>query len=369
MINYLDELEEAINEVGGYPIVVKPLDGNHGRGITIDISTYQAAQEAYEAARNVSKGVIIERFYRGQDHRVLVVNGQVIAVAERVPAHVVGDGRSTIEQLIDLTNQDPRRGEGHDNLLTRIEVDRTTWQLLDRKGYSLDTVLPPGEVCYLRATANLSTGGIAIDRTDTIHPDNIWLAQRIAKTIGLDIAGIDVVTTDISKPLRQVDGVVVEVNAAPGLRMHICPSEGIARNVAEPILAMLFPPGTSARVPVLAITGTNGKTTTTRLIAHIFKQTGQVVGYTTTDGIYIGDNLVEAGDTTGPQSAQMILQDPTVEVAVLETARGGILRSGLAFKDCDISVVLNVAADHLGLGDIETVEDLAHLKKIGRAHV
>ncbi|MFM7471126.1 MAG: cyanophycin synthetase [Nodosilinea sp.] len=364
VINYLDELEEAINEVGGYPIVVKPLDGNHGRGITIDISTYQAAQEAYEAARNVSKGVIIERFYRGQDHRVLVVNGQVIAVAERVPAHVVGDGRSTIDQLIDLTNQDPRRGEGHDNLLTRIEVDRTTWQLLDRKGYSLDTVLPPGEVCYLRATANLSTGGIAIDRTDTIHPDNIWLAQRIAKTIGLDIAGIDVVTTDISKPLRQVDGVVVEVNAAPGLRMHICPSEGIARNVAEPILAMLFPPGTSARVPVLAITGTNGKTTTTRLIAHIFKQTGQVVGYTTTDGIYIGDNLVEAGDTTGPQSAQMILQDPTVEVAVLETARGGILRSGLAFKDCDISVVLNVAADHLGLGDIETVEDLAHLKSV-----
>lgn len=364
VIYYLDELEEAINEVGGYPIVVKPLDGNHGRGITIDISTYGAAQEAYEAARSVSKGVIIERFYRGRDHRVLVVNGRVIAVAERVPAHVVGDGRSTIEQLIELTNQDPRRGEGHDNLLTRIEVDRTTWQLLDRKGYSLETILPAGEICYLRATANLSTGGIAIDRTDAIHPDNIWLAQRIAKTIGLDIAGIDVVTTDISKPLREVDGVVVEVNAAPGLRMHVCPSEGIARNVAEPILAMLFPPGTPVRVPVLAITGTNGKTTTTRLIAHIFKQTGQVVGYTTTDGIYIGDNLVEAGDTTGPQSAQVILQDPTVEVAVLETARGGILRSGLAFKDCDISVVLNVAADHLGLGDIETVEDLAHLKSV-----
>lgn len=364
VIYYLDELKEAINEVGGYPIVVKPLDGNHGRGITIDISTYEAAQEAYEAARSVSKGVIVERFYRGQDHRVLVINGQVIAVAERVPAHVVGDGRSTIEQLIDLTNQDPRRGEGHDNLLTRIEVDRTTWQLLDRKGYSLDTVLPSGEMCYLRATANLSTGGIAIDRTDTIHPDNIWLAQRIAKTIGLDIAGIDVVTTDISRPLREVDGVVVEVNAAPGLRMHVCPSEGIARNVAEPILTMLFPPGTPARIPVLAITGTNGKTTTTRLIAHIFKQTGQIVGYTTTDGIYIGETLVEAGDTTGPQSAQVILQDPTVEVAVLETARGGILRSGLAFKDCDISVVLNVAADHLGLGDIETVEDLAHLKSV-----
>ena len=364
VIYYQDELEEAINDVGGFPIVVKPLDGNHGRGITIDISTYEAAEEAYEAAREVSSGVIIERFYKGRDHRVLMVNGRVVAVAERVPAHVVGDGHSTIEQLIDITNQDPRRGDGHDNLLTRITVDRTTWQLLDRKGYTLETVLPKGEMCYLRSTANLSTGGIAIDRTDEIHPDNVWIAQRIAKTIGLDIAGIDVVTTDISKPLREVDGVIVEVNAAPGLRMHICPSEGIARNVAEPILEMLFPPGTPTRVPIVAITGTNGKTTTTRLIAHIFKQTGQVVGYTTTDGIYIGENLVEAGDTTGPQSAQVILQDPTVEVAILETARGGMLRSGLAFKSCDVGVVLNVAADHLGIGDIETVEDLAHLKSI-----
>ncbi|MBW4482955.1 MAG: cyanophycin synthetase [Tildeniella torsiva UHER 1998/13D] len=364
VINYLDELENAIEDVGGYPIVIKPLDGNHGRGITIDIDTFEAAEEAYEAAKEVSRGVIVERFYRGRDHRVLVINGRVIAVAERVPAHVVGDGKSTIEQLIEITNQDPRRGVGHDNLLTRIEVDRTTWQLLDRKGYTLDTVLPVGEMCYLRATANLSTGGIAIDRTDDIHPDNIWVAQRIAKTIGLDIAGIDVVTTDISKPLREVDGVIVEVNAAPGLRMHVCPSMGIARNVAEPILAMLFPPGQPARIPVVAITGTNGKTTTTRLTAHIFKQTGQMVGFTTTDGIYIGDNMVEPGDTTGPQSAQVILQDPTVEVAVLETARGGILRSGLAFKDCDIGVVLNVAADHMGLGDIETLEDMAHLKSV-----
>ncbi|QQE66425.1 cyanophycin synthetase [Leptolyngbya sp. BL0902] len=364
VIYYQDELEEAINDVGGFPIVVKPLDGNHGRGITIDINSHEAAEEAYEAAREVSSGVIIERFYKGRDHRVLMVNGRLVAVAERVPAHVVGDGQSTIEQLIEITNQDPRRGDGHDNILTRITVDRTTWQLLDRKGYTLDTVLPKGEICYLRSTANLSTGGIAIDRTDEIHPDNVWIAQRIAKTIGLDIAGIDVVTTDISKPLREMDGVIVEVNAAPGLRMHICPSEGIARNVAEPILEMLFPPGTPTRVPIVSITGTNGKTTTTRLIAHIFKQTGQVVGYTTTDGIYIGENLVESGDTTGPQSAQVILQDPTVEVAILETARGGMLRSGLAFKACDVGVVLNVAADHLGIGDIETVEDLAHLKSI-----
>lgn len=364
VISYQDELEDAIETVGGFPIVIKPLDGNHGRGITINITNWQAAEEAYEAAREVSRGVIVERFYQGRDHRVLVINGKVVAVAERIPAHVVGDGRSSITELIEQTNQDPRRGEGHDNLLTRIEVDRTTWQLLEQKGYTLDTVLPKGEVCYLRATANLSTGGIAIDRTDEIHPHNIWIAERIAKIINLDIAGIDVVTSDISRPLREVDGVIVEVNAAPGLRMHFSPSEGIARNVAEPILDMLFPPGTPTRVPVISITGTNGKTTTSRLTAHIFKQTGKVVGFTTTDGIYIGDYLVEPGDTTGPQSAQVILQDPTVEVAVLETARGGILRSGLAFESCDVGVVLNVAADHLGLGDIETIEDMAHLKSV-----
>ncbi|NEQ99630.1 MAG: cyanophycin synthetase, partial [Cyanothece sp. SIO2G6] len=261
-------------------------------------------------------------------------------------------------------NRDPRRGDGHDNILTRIKVDRTTWDLLDQKGYSLGTVLADGEVFYLRATANLSTGGIAIDRTDDIHPENVWLAERISRIIGLDIAGIDVVTSDISQPLRQVDGVIVEVNAAPGLRMHFAPSQGIARNVAEPILNMLFPPGTPSRIPIIAITGTNGKTTTTRLIAHIFRQTQATVGYTTTDGIYIGDYLVEKGDTTGPQSAQVILQDPTVDVAVLETARGGLLRSGLAFKQCDIGLVLNVAADHLGIGDINTVDDLAHLKSV-----
>lgn len=364
VISYLDELEDAIADVGGYPIVIKPLNGNHGRGITINITNWEQAEAAYDAAKEISKSVIVERFYHGRDHRVLVVNGKVIAVAERVPAHVVGDGKSTIQELIDETNRDPRRGTGHDNVLTKIEVDRTSWQLLDQKGYDLETVLEKGEICYLRATANLSTGGIAIDRTDDIHPENIWLAQRIVKIIGLDIAGIDIVTDDISKPLREVDGVIVEVNAAPGLRMHVAPSEGIPRNVAEPIVNMLFPPGTPSRVPIVAITGTNGKTTTTRLIAHIFKQTNQVVGYTTTDGTYIGDYLVEPGDNTGPQSAELILQDPTVEVAVLESARGGILRSGLAFGSCDVGVVLNVAADHLGLGDINSIEEMARVKSV-----
>ncbi len=366
VIYYLDELEQAIDDVGGFPIVIKPLDGNHGRGITINITSWDLAEEAYDAAKAESrtKAVIVERYYTGQDHRILVVNGKVVAVAERVPAHVIGDGKSTISQLIDETNQDPRRGEGHDNVLTQIELDRTSFQLLERQSYTLDTVLPIGQICYLKATANLSTGGIAVDRTDDIHPENIWIAERVAKIIGLDIAGLDVVTSDISRPLRETDGVIVEVNAAPGLRMHFCPSEGIPRNVGEAIVDMLFPPGAPTRVPIVAITGTNGKTTTTRLIAHIFRQTRQVVGYTTTDGIYIGDYLVERGDTTGPQSAQVILQDPTVEVAVLETARGGILRSGLGFTQCDVGVVLNVAADHLGIGDIDTVEELAHLKSV-----
>ena len=364
VVQYLDELEGAIEDVGGYPIVIKPLDGNHGRGITIDINSWDEAEKAYDLAKDVSRAVIVERFYRGRDHRVLVVNGKLVAVAERVPAHVIGDGKLTVQQLIDQTNLDPNRGVGHDNVLTKIVLDRTSMDLLQRQGYTLDTVLDPGAICYLRATANLSTGGIAVDRTDDIHPENIWLAQRVAKIIGLDIAGIDVVTPDITQPLRDVDGVIVEVNAAPGFRMHVCPSVGLPRNVAAPVMDMLFPNGKSGRIPIVAITGTNGKTTTTRLIAHIYRQTGQVVGYTTTDGIYIDDHVVEKGDTTGPQSAQVILKDPTVEVAVLETARGGILRSGLAFESCDVGVVLNVAADHLGIGDIGTIEQMAKLKSV-----
>ncbi|MGJ5672053.1 MAG: cyanophycin synthetase [Nostochopsis sp.] len=364
VINFLDDLQEAIEYVGGYPIVIKPLDGNHGRGITIDIQSKEEAEAAYDAARQVSRSIIVERYYNGRDHRVLVVNGKVVAVAERVPAHVVGDGRSTIAELIEETNKDPNRGDGHDKILTKIELDRTSYQLLERQNYTLDSVLAKDEICYLRATANLSTGGIAVDRTDEIHPENVWLAQRIVKIIGLDIAGIDVVTSDISRPVREVDGVVVEVNAAPGFRMHVAPSQGISRNVAGAVIDMLFPNEQANCIPVLTVTGTNGKTTTTRLLAHIYKQTNKVVGYTTTDGTYIGDYLVEVGDNTGPQSAQLILQDPTVEVAVLETARGGILRSGLAFEAANVGVVLNIAADHLGIGDIDTIDQLAHLKSV-----
>ncbi len=364
VINFLDDLEEAIQFVGGYPIVIKPLDGNHGRGITIDIRTWEEAESAYEAARQVSRAIIVERYYVGRDHRVLVVDGKVVAVAERVPAHVVGNARSTIAELIEETNLDPNRGDGHDNILTKIELDRTSYQLLERQGFTLNSIPPKGTICYLRATANLSTGGIAVDRTDEIHPENLWLAQRVVKIIGLDIAGMDIVTTDISRPLREVDGVIVEVNAAPGFRMHVAPSQGIPRNVAGAVMDMLFPNEQSSRIPILSVTGTNGKTTTTRLLAHIYKQTSKVVGYTTTDGTYIGDYLVEAGDNTGPQSAHVILQDPTVEVAVLETARGGLLRSGLGFEYTNVGVVLNVAADHLGIGDIDTIDQLANLKSV-----
>lgn len=364
LVYTFDELKDTIDYLGGYPIVIKPLDGNHGRGITINIRSWQEAEIAYDRAKEVSRGIIVERFYAGRDHRILVVNHQVVAVAERVPAHVVGNGNHTIAELVDHENQDERRGNGHDNVLTQIKFDASTDEMLSRQGFTLNTVLEPGQTAYLRATANLSTGGTAIDRTDDIHPETVWLAERVSRIIDLDIAGIDVITTDITKPLREADGVIVEVNAAPGLRMHLAPSEGVARNVAAPILQMLFPPDTPTHVPVVAVTGTNGKTTTTRLIAHIARQVYDAVGFTTTDGIYIGDHLIEKGDTTGPQSACMILQDPTVEIAVLETARGGILRSGLAFRHCDVGVVLNVAADHLGLGDIDTIDQMARVKGV-----
>lgn len=364
LIYSFDELEVTIDRLGGYPIVIKPLGGNHGRGITTNIRSWAEAEKAYDRAKEVSKGVIVEHFYAGRDHRILVVNHQVVAVAERVPARVIGNGQATIAELVRQENRNPRRGDGHDNVLTQIKIEAATEELLACQGFTLDSVLDDGQVAYLRATANLSTGGTAIDRTDDIHPETVWLAERVSRIIDLDIVGIDVITTDITRPLSEADGVIVEVNAAPGLRMHLAPSEGLARNVAAPILQMLFPPGTPTRIPVVSVTGTNGKTTTTRLIAHIARQVYDTVGFTTTDGIYIGDRLIEKGDTTGPQSAQVILRDPTVEMAVLETARGGILRSGLAFSHCDVGVVLNVAADHLGLGDIDTIDQMARVKGV-----
>ncbi|HEY0385198.1 MAG TPA: cyanophycin synthetase [Pyrinomonadaceae bacterium] len=358
-----DEIERAVERLG-FPVAIKPLDANHGKGITVGLHSLEEVRAAFPLARKYSRRVIIEQSLTGQDFRALVVNNRLVAVAERIPAHVTGDGQHTIGELIAATNEDPRRGYGHENVLTLINVDEQTESLLAARGYTLETRLQAGEQFHLKTTANISTGGTAIDRTDEVHPFNVSLFERIARIIGLDVAGIDVVAPDITTPLTENGGGIIEVNAAPGFRMHLAPSDGIARNVAEHVIDMLFPPGTPARVPIIAVTGTNGKTTTTRLIAHIARNSGRSVGFTTTEGIYVGNSLIQPGDNTGPISAQLVLKDPTVELAVLETARGGIIRAGLGFDRCDIGVVLNVTADHLGLKDIETIEDMARVKAV-----
>ncbi|MDQ6786845.1 MAG: cyanophycin synthetase [Acidobacteriota bacterium] len=358
-----DELESAVESVG-FPVVIKPLDGNHGKGATVGIKTLEDARAAFQKAKEYSRNVIVEKTLEGVDFRALVVDNCLVAVAERIPAHVVGDGKSTIQELIDKTNADPRRGYGHENVLTQIDIEEQSERILKAKNYTLETVLPKNEILHLKTTANISTGGTAIDRTDEVHPENVFLFERIAKIVGLDVAGIDVIAPNISEPLRENGGGIIEINAAPGFRMHLAPSEGIGRNVAEHVVDMLFPPGKPARIPIFAITGTNGKTTTTRLIAHILRGSGLTVGFTTTDGTYIQNNQITAGDNTGPVSAQLVLKDPSVQVAVLETARGGIIRSGLGFDHCDIGIVTNVAADHLGLKDINTLEDLARVKSV-----
>lgn len=358
-----EELEKTIDPIG-YPVVIKPLDGNHGKGATVGINSLEHAKTAFAKAKEYSRWVIVEKQLIGNDFRALVVNNRLIAVAERVPAHVVGDGKSTIQQLIDKINEDPRRGYGHENVLTQITIDSQTERLIKAKNYTLETVLPKGEILYLKTTANISTGGTAIDRTDEVHPENVFLYERIARIVGLDIAGIDVIASNVAEPLSETGGGIIEVNAAPGFRMHLAPSEGIGRNVAEYVVDMLFPPGCPSRIPIFSITGTNGKTTTTRLIAHILRNSGKTVGFTTTDGTYIGNTQIVTGDNTGPVSAQLVLRDPTVEVAVLETARGGIIRAGLGFDHCDIGIVTNIAADHLGLKDVNTLEDLARVKSV-----
>jgi len=356
-------VDDAIRKVG-FPLVFKPLDGNHGRGISINIRTKEDAIAAYEHAAKISRRVIVEKFVTGYDFRVLVIDNKMVAAALRDPAHVKGDGHSTVQQLIDLENTDPRRGYGHEKVLTLISVDRDTLDLLDKKGYTLETVPEKGEKVFVKSTANLSTGGTSVDVTDHVHPQNVFICERISKIIGLDICGIDIMARNLSEPLTDSGGVVLEVNAAPGFRMHIAPSEGLPRNVAGHVIDMLYPWNKSSRIPIIAVTGTNGKTTTTRLIAHIVKNNGYRVGFTTSDGIYVQNNMMLKGDTTGPVSAEFILKDPTVDFAVLETARGGILRAGLGFGTCDIGIITNIQEDHLGLADIHTLEDLARVKSV-----
>lgn len=359
----LEEVKEVIEKIK-FPLVFKPLDGNHGKGASINVKTEEEAIAAFHHAKNYSRRIIVEKFIEGFDFRVLVINHRFIAAALREPAHVTGDGVSTIHQLIDAENKDPRRGYGHENVLTEITVDRETHEQLAKQNYGLETILKKNEKCYLKGTANLSTGGTSTDVTDIVHPHNIFICERISRVIGLDICGIDIMAQNLSDPLEISGGVVLEVNAAPGFRMHLAPANGLPRNVAAPVLDMLYPPGKNCRIPIIAITGTNGKTTTTRLIAHIVKNSGYRVGFTTSDGIYVQNSMLTKGDTTGPVSAEFILKDPTVEFAVLETARGGILRSGLGFSRCDVGVVTNIQEDHMGLSDIHTLKDMANVKGV-----
>ncbi len=358
-----EECVRAARKVG-YPVVVKPLDANHGRGVSINLSDDDHLKQAFEKAKIFSRSVLVEKYIQGFDHRMLVVNGTLVAVAKRVPGHVVGDGKHSIEQLVEIVNADPRRGIGHEKVLTRLDFDFQANRLMELAGYARETVLAEGEVFYLRSTGNLSTGGTSVDMTDVVHPDNREMAERSARAIGLDVCGVDFLTPDVTKSFKEVGGAICEVNAAPGFRMHVAPSEGKARDVASPVMDMLFPPGTPSRIPVATITGTNGKTTTARMVAHVFKMTGKRVGLTTTDGVYIDGHLSVAGDMTGPASARMVLRDPKVEVAVLESARGGLLRSGLGYRWTDVGCVTNVQSDHLGLRGINTLEQLARVKRI-----
>jgi cyanophycin synthetase len=348
----------------GFPVVVKPLDGNHGRGVAIHLTSEEQVRAAYHKAREEASAVIVETYHAGNDYRILVVAGRVVAVAQRVPGHVVGDGRQTIAQLVEEVNADPRRGVGHEKVLTRLEIDDPARRLLAAAGLSPDSILPAGETFYLRSTGNLSTGGTSIDKTDVLHYDNRIMAERGVKAIGLDVGGVDFICKDISRSHKEVGGAIVEINAAPGFRMHTAPTEGTPRDVAAPVIEMLFPRGTPARIPIAAVTGTNGKTTTTRMVGHILKLSGYTVGMATSDGVYIDGELTVAGDMTGPWASHLVLRDPTVDAAVLETARGGIVRSGLGWRKCNVGAVLNVAADHLGLSGIEDLDDLARVKQV-----
>lgn len=359
----VQDLDDAIRYLG-YPLVLKPIDGNHGRGVTTNINTREEALQAFELAKTISRKVIVERFIAGADYRLLVINYKLVAAAKRSPAQVKGNGVSTIQQLIDEVNSDPARGDGHENVMTKITVDAITENILQANGLELNSILPQGEILKLKDTANISTGGTARDVTDIVHPQNILMAERAARLIGLDICGIDVVAADIAEPLNKYNGAIIEVNAAPGFRMHLQPSKGLARNVAEPVMDMLYPEGSQCRIPLIAVTGTNGKTTTTRMLAHMARVAGHKVGFATTEGIYIQGHLVYEGDCSGPKSAEAVLTEPTIDFAVLECARGGILKSGLGFDHCDISIVTNVTEDHLGLEGINTLKDLARVKAV-----
>ena len=349
----------------GLPVVVKPRDGNQGKGVTVNILTQEHFMAVYGAAAAISDEVLVERFIPGHDHRLLVVGNRLVAAARREPPHVTGDAVHTVRELVEQVNSDPRRGEGHATSLTKIRFDDIAMARLAVQGYNADSIPPLGERVVLRNNANLSTGGSATDVTDDVHPEVAARAVEAAQMIGLDICGVDVVCQTVHRPLEEQGGGVVEVNAAPGLRMHLSPSYGKGQPVGEAIVSAMFAPGEDGRIPVVAVTGTNGKTTTVRLIAHCLARSGKRVGMTATDGVYVQGRRIDTGDCSGPKSARNVLLHPDVDAAVLETARGGLLREGLAFDRCKVAVVTNIGmGDHLGLNFITTVEDLAVLKQV-----
>jgi cyanophycin synthetase len=360
-----DDAVAVANRIG-FPVVVKPIDGNHGRGVGLGLRDEDEVREWFPRAMAESRRKVaqVESYVTGNDYRVLVIGGRMIAVAQRVPAHVVGDGTHTVRELVEIANEDPRRGIGHERVLTKIRVDEDAEELVREQGFEMDGVPPEGQLVKLVATGNMSTGGISIDRTLDAHEENVEIAEEAAQVVGLDVAGIDFLTPDISQPVRETGGAIVEVNAAPGFRMHTHPTEGDPQYVARPAIDLLFPPGTPSRIPIVAVTGSNGKTTTVRMIAHMFSRMGRKVGMTATDGIYIDERLVRKADASGPKSATMVLQNPRVDFAVFEVARGGILREGLGYQRNDIAVVLNVTGDHLGLKEIDSLEQLAEVKRV-----
>jgi cyanophycin synthetase len=362
LVQSADSAVRAANRIG-LPVVTKPYNGNHGRGISIHLTDEAQVRAGFAVAQEHSRSVIVESFITGDDHRLLVVNGELVAATKRTPGHVVGDGSSTITQLVEVVNRDPRRGIGHEKVLTRLELDAQAEMMMERQKLTSDSVPAAGQIVYLRSTANLSTGGTATDVTDVIHPDNRAMAERAIRAVGLDVGGVDFISPDITESYKKIGGGICEVNAAPGFRMHVAPSEGTPRDVAGPVIDMLFPQGMPSRVPIAAVTGTNGKTTTVRMLAHITKMAGFTPGLTTTDGVYIDGQRTVEGDMTGPVATQMVLADPQVDMAVLEVARGGLLRAGMGVPWVNVGAVINVQSDHLGMKGIDTLEQLAEIKR------
>ncbi|MCA1770251.1 MAG: cyanophycin synthetase [Halomonas sp.] len=362
-----DSFDEALEAVGdiGYPIAVKPLIGNHGRGVSTNIEDEQALRDAFDIASHRNPSVIVEQYIRGEDHRLLVIDGKLVAAARRRPAHVLGNGIDTLQALVDEENRDPRRGIGHENLLTQIQLDEQSLRMIGQQNLTPQSVIPAGEMVFLKPTANLSTGGTATDVTDDVHPEVRFAAERIARLVGLDIIGIDLLAETLTRPLEEQSAAVVEVNAGPGFRMHLSPTHGQGRDVGRPVIDMLFPNSEAdGRIPIVAVTGTNGKTTTVRVISHLLRQAGRNVGMACTGAIEIDNHVIMRGDYSGPQAAAIVLREPTAECAVLEVARGGIMRRGLGFDECDVGVLLNIASDHLGEHDIHTLDELARCKTV-----